>query len=121
MADFVPDIDRRVPRRSTGPSLMSATDGHPRSRVIQGRKGVEISTLLDEADVLYERLHRVVVALTITEDCAADALQRLADAGGQLADQHGDAAQRARSSAELCRELGVRLGRLHPLQTRRPP
>lgn len=89
-----PEVGRLVDRRSTG------------------HHGADVNVLLDEADALHERLHRVILALTMAEDRAAVALDRLADTGGPMADQHRKAARRARSSAGLCRELGQKLRRL---------
>lgn len=70
--------------------------------------------LLEDAIALHDRLHRVTVALGITEEFAAEALERLADAGGPDIERHRAEAQRARQSAQACRDLGARLDTIRP-------
>ena len=67
--------------------------------------------LVDEAAVLRDRLHRITVALSITDDLVADAFERQARMNGP---SPGSAtlraqAQRARSQAEECRRFAQHL------------
>ena len=73
-----------------------------------------LNRLLDEVQVLRERLHRVTVALAITEDLLADTFERLADAPSARATQQRLEAKRARAAASECRMFAARLDELDP-------
>ena len=69
--------------------------------------------LVDEAQELRDRLHRIAIALSITEDMVAEACERLARdnvAGSTALRQE---AKRARTAAEECREFAQQIDDLH--------
>ena len=71
--------------------------------------------LAEEAAELRERLHRITVALGITEDMLADAFEALAhetQPDPDSASLHA-AAQRARATAEECRRFARHLDETH--------
>ena len=65
----------------------------------------ELERLQDEAGVLRERLARVTLALSLTEDVIATTFDDLADQGGPNATERRLVAKRARSAADACRAL----------------
>ena len=72
--------------------------------------------LVDEAAELRERLHRITVALGITEDMVADAFEAMArdqEPGPSTAALRVQA-QRARATAEECRRFARYLDEVHP-------
>lgn len=69
--------------------------------------------LVAEAQELRERLHRVAIALSITEDMAAEAFEQLAVADPDPATGYRDHAQRSRTTADECRQFARRLDALH--------
>ena len=77
-----------------------------------GRTPAELRRLSDEARFLHERLHRVVVALALTEDAIADLFERMADHAGERGTHRRLQAKRARASADECRVFAVRLDEL---------
>lgn len=68
--------------------------------------------LLDEVQVLRERLHRVAVALSITEEMLAVAYGRMAATPSANASQQILEAKRARAAAAECRAFAMRLEQL---------
>jgi hypothetical protein len=67
---------------------------------------------MDEAQLLHARLHRVVLALTLTEDLISDLFERLAEQGGVSADERRLLAKRSRAAAEQCRTFAARLAEI---------
>jgi hypothetical protein len=74
-----------------------------------GRTPAELLRLTDEAQLLHDRLRRVVVALALTEEVLADQFERFATQGGARGTERRLEAKRARESAEECRTFAVRL------------
>ena len=70
--------------------------------------------LFDEAQILHERLHRVTVALAITEDLLADRFEDMASPAKGRSEQHQLEAKRARAAATECRLFAARLEALGP-------
>jgi hypothetical protein len=68
--------------------------------------------LLEQARTLQDRLRRVVVALTITDDLLTDACTRLAEQRPQRADEFTLAAIWARTHAAECRAFAARLDQM---------
>jgi hypothetical protein len=81
----------------------------PRSRSAQP----DLRRVEDEARLLHERLRRVALALSMTEDVLADTYDRLANRGGPNADLRRLGAKRSRSAADECRAFIRRLDSLH--------
>jgi len=77
-----------------------------------GRTPAQLQRLIDEAQLLHGRLHRVAVALTVTQDFIAETYERLADGGGARESQLRLEAKRARAFAEECRRFAARLDEL---------
>ena len=73
-----------------------------------------VQHLLDEVHLLHERLHRVTVALAITEDMLADTFERLASTPTIRSTQERLEAKRARAAASECRMFASRLDQLGP-------
>lgn len=71
--------------------------------------------LVDEATELRDRLHRITIALSITEDMVADACDRLArkNGPGPAATALKAEAQRARVTADECRHFARHLDDVH--------
>jgi hypothetical protein len=92
---------------------------------VRGPNGSDpgVGHLLDEVQLLHERLHRVTVALAITEDLLADTFERLANQPSARCTQHRLEAKRARASASECRMFAARLDELEPKgeEPPRPP
>ena len=68
--------------------------------------------LESEAEELRDRMHRIAIALSITEDMMAEAFERSANSG----DGPPDYRQRAivaRATADVCRTCAQRLDELH--------
>jgi hypothetical protein len=65
---------------------------------------------MDEEQMLRDRLHRVALALTVTEERVADTLEALADSAGAGAEDYRLNAKRARAAATECRAFALRLG-----------
>jgi hypothetical protein len=74
--------------------------------------------LVDEATELRERLHRITVALSITEDMVAEACDRLArkNGPGPTSAALKAEAQRARATADECRHFARHLDDVHKAQ-----
>ena len=74
--------------------------------------------LVDEAAELRERLHRISVALSITEDMVAEACERLArrNGPGPASAALKVEAQRARRTADECRCFAQHLDDVHKAQ-----
>jgi len=72
-----------------------------------------LQRLETEAEELRERLHRVAVALSITEDMMAEAFERSAREGGEGAPEFRQRAILARATANVCRTCAQRLDELH--------
>lgn len=72
--------------------------------------------LVAEARELRERVHRVAIALSITEDMTAEAYEKLADAGDTTAAATGyrDRARRSSATADACRQFARTLDELQP-------
>ena len=74
----------------------------------------EVQHLIDEVSLLHVRLHRIAVALALTEDLLADTFDNLSEdetKGGTVYQLH---AQRARVAAEECRLFAARVNVLGP-------
>lgn len=84
------------------PGMVEPGTGHPTG----------LQHLIDEAQLLRQRLHRVAVALTLTEERVAETLEHLAQSDAPDADQHRRAARRARQAAVECRSFVSRLEQL---------
>jgi hypothetical protein len=69
--------------------------------------------LAEEAQVLRERLHRIAIALSITEDMVADAYDRLARTNTTGTGVMRQRAKRARTTAEDCRSFAQLIDDLH--------
>lgn len=76
--------------------------------------------LVDEVQLLHERLHRVTLALAITEELLADTFERMAARPSARSTQQRLQAKRARMSAVQCREFVERLDELAPERTQPP-
>ena len=74
----------------------------------------DIAHLLDEVQLLHERLHRVTVALAITEELVADTFDRMAEKPSANATEQRLASKRARSAAAECRMFAARLAAPNP-------
>lgn len=70
--------------------------------------------LQDEVRILRERLHRVAIALSITEEMLAAACDLMAETPSVHSPQQRLDAKRARSSAAECRAFAIRLDELKP-------
>ena len=70
--------------------------------------------LMDEVLLLRERLHRVTVALSITEEMVAAVYERLAETPSPHCTQQILEAKRARAAAAECRAFAIRLDELKP-------
>lgn len=83
---------------------------------MRGRTGSspDIAHLLDEVQLLRERLHRVTVALAITEELVADTFERMAERASANTTEQRLASKRARSAAAECRMFAARLHALSP-------
>lgn len=81
------------------PVMVEPTQGH----------STGLQHLTDEAELLRQRLHRVAVALTLTEERIADTFDTLAGNGGPSAEQHRLEAKRAKQAAVECRSFVARL------------
>jgi hypothetical protein len=78
-----------------------------------GRPPAGLRHLVAEGHELRERLHRVAVALSITEDMTAEAFEQLAATGDDAAAAYRDEAERSRATADECRQFARRLEQLH--------
>ena len=72
-----------------------------------------LERLANEAEDLRERLHRIAIALSITEDMMAEAFERSASAGSVEAPDYRQRALLARTTADICRTCAQRLDELH--------
>lgn len=72
-----------------------------------------LQRLASEAEELRERLHRVAIALSITEDMMAEAYELSARRGGAAAPDDRQRAILARATADVCRTCAQRLDELH--------
>ena len=83
-----------------------------------GRHPTGLRHLVEEAAELRERLHRITVALGITEDMVADAFEALAREKRPGADSAAllGQAQSARATAEECRRFARHLDEVHRAQ-----
>jgi hypothetical protein len=68
--------------------------------------------LVSEARELRERVHRVAIALSITEDMTAEGFEQLAAAGDDEATGYRRQAQRCSATADACRQFAKRLDEL---------
>lgn len=68
-----------------------------------------------EAQMLHDRLHRVTVALALTEEMAAEILDQAAVTHLQRSEHYREQAERARSTAAECRSFAARLEKLRPV------
>jgi hypothetical protein len=105
------------------PALRTRPDGH----LAQRRAGAldtnppdppaELPRLFAAATALHDRLHRISVALSLSEDAIADIL----DGIERPEDSHNleILVARSRATASICRELGTRLDAVHaePVET----
>jgi hypothetical protein len=80
-----------------------------------GQPPAGLRHLVAEAQELRERLHRVAIALSITEDMTAEAFEQLAAVCDDTAAGYGDHAQLSRTTADECRQFAKRLDELHGL------
>ena len=69
--------------------------------------------LVEEAAELRERLHRITVALGITEDMVADVYEKLAGEYGPESAMLRVQAQAARATADECRRFARHLDEVH--------
>lgn len=76
------------------------------------RTGLE--HLLDEVRSLHEHLHRVAVALALSEEMLADALDQMTEPDGPSAAQSHLDANRARAAAAELRDFATRLAAFRP-------
>ena len=58
-------------------------------------------------------MHRIAIALSITEDMMAEAFERSAETGGAAASELRQRAHLARETADVCRSCVQRLDELH--------
>ena len=72
--------------------------------------------LQDEVQILRDRLHRVTIALSITEEMLAAACDLLAETSSVHSTQQRLEAERARSAAAECRAFAIRLDELRPAE-----
>jgi hypothetical protein len=77
-----------------------------------GRTPGDLRHLSEEVRLLHDRLHRVVVAVALTEEVLADVFERLAAQGGERGTQRRLEAKRARARADECRAFALRLDNL---------
>jgi hypothetical protein len=73
----------------------------------------ELCRLLETVAALHARLHRVIVALTLSEEAAADLLDRLADDPARTHEMRAHA-RRGHAVADTCRAFALRLAALRP-------
>ena len=80
-----------------------------------GDDATGLQHLVDEAMELRDRLHRITIALSITEDMVAEAFEALARENGAGADSttFRIQAQRARATADECRQFAQHLDDVH--------
>lgn len=105
-------IGAAAPEDGHAPSSRSGPDGYTGSRptiavnVSTAGALADLPRLLDTAAALHERLRRITVALSLSEDTIADVLDGVEPPGS-----HNEAtlAARSRASAAICRELAARL------------
>jgi hypothetical protein len=73
----------------------------------------ELDRLADQSDVLRKRLHRIVVALGMTEELRAIACRRMAagNGGGGQSQRYEAQASHADVTAKECRDFARRLER----------
>ena len=80
-----------------------------------GAQPREVQRLIDEVWLLHVRLHRVTVALALTEELLAETFEKMAD---DKSEQRGSEyllhAKRARVAAEECRAFAARVDTLGP-------
>ena len=74
-----------------------------------GQPPTGLRHLVAEAQELRERLHRIAIGLSITEDMAAEAFEQLAAGDPDTAAGYRDQAQRSRATADECRQFAKRL------------
>lgn len=105
-----PDADRRVALRPTGVDVRRR-QAHASQVVAPVQPtSADLRRLADEARHLHDRVHRVLLALALTEDVRADLLDHLAIAhGGAHATDRRLAAKRAHAAAEECRTFARHL------------
>ena len=77
-----------------------------------GRPPPGLRHLVDEAQELRERLHRLAIALSITEDMVAEGFERLAYGGCDGGSDYRRTSHVARATAEECRLFARRLDEL---------
>lgn len=73
-----------------------------------------VQRLVREAQMLHDRLHRITVALALTEEMAAEVFDQVAGTEIQHSEQFRVQAARARSTAAECRAFAARLETLRP-------
>ena len=78
-----------------------------------GGTQAELRHLVSDAQELHERLRRVSIALSITEDMIAEAYERIADVHRDDGGQERLHARLARMTAQECRQFAKRLDELH--------
>ena len=80
-----------------------------------GAHSAGVQHLVDEATELRDRLHRISVALSITEDMVAEAFERMAREHAAEAESNAlrIEAQRARATADECRHFARHLDDVH--------
>jgi hypothetical protein len=69
--------------------------------------------LVEEAQELRDRLHRIAVALSITEEMVADAFEQLARTTTCSSSTLRRQAKRARTAAQDCRTFAQQIDDLH--------
>jgi hypothetical protein len=70
--------------------------------------------LVHEAQMLHDRLHRITIALALTEEMAAEIFDQVASTNDDVSGHFRSQAARARSTAQECRAFAARLEMLRP-------
>ena len=78
-----------------------------------GRSHATLLRLESQAEELRERMHRIAIALSITEDMMAEAFEQTASAGGKGATDYRQRANLARATADVCRTCAQQLDELN--------
>lgn len=98
---------------------MDKAPGHVDADQVAPWSGVDpadLDRLLREVELLHERLHRVTVALSLTEDLVADTFERMAAGDGARGTDRLLQVKRARRAAQECRDFAARLADVEPVR-----
>jgi len=80
-----------------------------------GDHAAAVQRLVAEAQMLHDRLHRITIALALTEEMAAEIFDQAASTQSGSSEHLHDQAERARSTAAECRAFALRLESLRPV------